>query len=139
MYKKMHNYIFALLPVIFSGFIYIFFRSEDILLFSWIRLFNIDYSLVRYNNIEHNTITLYIIYSLPNGLWVLSGLLLLKMVIKNNKKVLLLYSILFVAISIFIEIGQYFGIILGTFDVFDLITIIVFSIVGLIISLRGVK
>jgi hypothetical protein len=139
MYKKQYHFIFSLLPIIIGGFLYICFRSEDILFFSWMRLFNINYNLLRHINIEHTIITQYVIYSFPNGLWVLSGLFLLKSAVKNNRKILLLYSILFIAISIFIEAGQYFGILSGTFDILDLITVIVFSSIGLLIILWRIK
>ena len=81
----------------------------------------------------------YIIYNLPHGLWVLSGLLLLKVFVENEKKILLFYSILFIVISINLEIFQYFGIRQGTFDIIDLFTIILFSIIGLYINIVGGK
>jgi hypothetical protein len=75
-------------------------------------------------------VTAFIIYSLPNGLWVLSGLLLLKTFLKYGK-ILIFYSIVFIIISLFYEIGQYFNIVSGTFDILDIVTIITFSGIGL--------
>jgi hypothetical protein len=98
------------------------------------RYFNIDYKFL---NLFHFNITLFrefIIFSLPNGLWVLSGLLLLQILLYNNKKLLFLYSIIFIIISIVIEISQLYDLLSGTFDINDLITILVFSSIGLYIG-----
>jgi len=137
-YKKCCNFIIALLPLFFGGLIYICFRSENLLLFSWARFFNINFSLLRQVNIGDSIISSYIIYNLPHGLWVLSGLLLLKTFIQNDF-LLLFYSVIFIVMSVFYEIGQFYGIIRGTFDILDLITIVIFSSLGLVISLKRSK
>jgi hypothetical protein len=106
--------------------------------FSWIRCFNINYSFFRQIELSNNIISLYTVYSLPNGLWILTGLLFLRIILNNEKRMLIIYSIIFIIISIFIEIGQLFNLISGTFDKFDLITIIIFSSIGFIINIyRG--
>jgi len=69
---------------------------------------------------------------------VLSGLLLLKTFIQNDF-LLLFYSVIFIVMSVFYEIGQFYGIIRGTFDILDLITIVIFSSLGLVISLKRSK
>ena len=132
--KKYYNLIIALLPLFLGGIIYICYRNEDILLFLWMQYFNINYTLLRLLYYENNVFMQYFIFSLPNGLWVLSGLLLLKVLLKNENKLLFLYSIIFTIISIIIEISQLFIILPGTFDLNDLITIVIFSIVGLYIN-----
>jgi hypothetical protein len=136
-YKKYHNFIFAVLPLFIGGLIYICFRNENILFFSWLRFFYINYSFLRQINIGSNVVSSYIIYNLPHGLWVLSGLLILKIFLENEKNILLFYSIIFILMSVFNEIGQFYSIIRGTFDILDLFTIIIFSSVGLVINLIG--
>lgn len=139
MHKKVYGLIFPLLPVLIGGLLYICFRNENILLFSWIRFVNIDYSFLRHIVIADNLISSYIIYSLPNGLWVLSGLLLLKYFLKNENRVYLFYATVFILISISIEVCQLYGIVPGTFDILDLVTIIIFSIIGFLMNTEWKK
>ena len=73
-HRKYFYFISASIILLIGGFIYICFRDENILLFSWLRYFNINYSFFRQINLVNNFIIEYIIYNLPNGLWVLSGL-----------------------------------------------------------------
>jgi hypothetical protein len=133
--RKYMDFLLALLPLFIGGLIYICFRNENIIFFSWLRYLNIDYSLLRQLKISKNIISLFIIYSLPNGLWVLSGLLILKIFLKNDKKVLIFYSVIFIILSILYEICQLLYIIPGTFDIIDLITIFIFSSFGFFINI----
>ena len=138
-HKDIINLLLALFFIITGGLIYICFRSENILFFSWMQYFNINYSILRQANLGNNMIMSYFIYSFPNGLWVLSGLLFLKAFLRNNKKYLIFYSIVFIFISISIEVGQLFGIISGAFDIFDIFTILIFSSIGFFINIKGGK
>ena len=133
MIRKYYNYLFSIIPLLIGGIIYICFRNDNIIFFSWLRYLNINYSHFQQIYIEKNIISSYIIYSLPNGLWVLTGLFLLKIFLINS--ILKFYSIIFILLSIFIEIGQLFEIIPGTFDVLDLFTIFIFSGIGLAINI----
>ena len=129
----------ALSSIVIGGMLYICFRSEDIKIFSWLRFLNINYSALRQMDLGNNLISSYIIFSFPNGLWVLSGLLFLGTFLKNEKTFLLLYSGVFILIALIIELGQLFDTISGTFDILDLVTIIVFSCFGLYINIHGGK
>jgi hypothetical protein len=133
-WKKYFNIMIALLPLFIGGLIYICYRNDNILLFSWLRFLNLNYSILRLLYSENNLIISFIIFSLPNGLWVLSGLLLLQVFAKNEKIMALIYSIIFIIISIIIEISQFYSLLPGTFDANDLITIIIFSGIGLYIG-----
>jgi hypothetical protein len=132
---KIFNMLLALFPLFIGGLIYICFRNEDILFFSWMRFLNINYSLLRQIELKNNIISSYIVFSLPNGLWVLSGLLLLKVFLENEKRLLAIYSIIFIMVSILYEISQLIDIIPGTFDIADIITIIIFSNIGLFVNI----
>jgi hypothetical protein len=132
-YKKHIDTITAVLPLLLGGLIYICFREKNILFFSWLQYFNINDYLFQNIYTGNNIILKYFIYSLPNGLWILSGLLILKLFLKNEYFLLSIYSIVFIVISFIIEIGQLFKFVRGTFDILDIITIALFSIIGLII------
>jgi hypothetical protein len=136
-YRRYFDFIFAFISLFIGGFIYICFRDKNSLFFSLLRCFKINYSIFSQINFRSNIVTTFIIYCLPNGLWVLSGLLLLKTLLKYGK-MLVFYSIVFIIISLFYEIGQYFNIVSGTFDILDIVTIITFSLIGLLVNtLRG--
>jgi len=124
--------ITALFPLFIGGLIYLCFRSENILFFSWLRFVDFDYSFFRQINLKSTAMSSYIVYNLPHGLWVLSGLLLLRVVAES--KILVFYSIVFIVISIGLELAQLFGMRSGTFDLLDLITIVVFSSIGLFVN-----
>ena len=136
MRKGLFHCLIAFLPLLFGGFLYIFFRNENILFLSWLRSFGISYSYYQYIN---NGIASYAIYSLPNGLWILSGLLFLNIALKKEYQLLKIYSVIFISIALIIEIGQLFKIIRGTFCILDFVTIIIFSSIGLFVNIRGVK
>ena len=68
-----------------------------------------------------------------------STLLFLRAFLKTENKFLLFYTVVFILISLTIEIGQLFNVISGTFDILDLATIIVFSCFGLCINIHGEK
>jgi hypothetical protein len=137
--KKIMNIIIAFLPLLFGGLIYVFFRDENIIFLSWLKIINIDSILLNQFVYDENIISSFIIYSCPNGLWILSGLLMLKIIWRYNKIILLIYSIIFIVLGISFEIGQYFNILLGTFDILDIISILFFSTIGLVINNNGVK
>jgi len=72
--------------------------------------------------IENNIFTSFIIYNIPDGLWFLSGLSLIRSVWFSEKSICDIYSIIFLSIAIILEI------IIGTFDIIDLLVIILFAI-----------
>ncbi|MCL2293400.1 MAG: hypothetical protein FWC36_00820 [Spirochaetes bacterium] len=95
---------------------------------------NINYSVLRQINIGNGVIQSYIVYSLPHGLWILSGILTLGIIWKNYQNKFFVYASILTIMAILYEIGQKFGIIRGTFDIADLITIKVFSMIGFLVN-----
>ena len=131
--KLFLNYFFGFIPLLFGGLIYISFRDERILFFYWLRRFNINYSLLRQIDIGTGIIQSYFVYSLPHGLWILSGVLILGVICRNRRNNFYVYASILTTMAIFHEIGQKFGIIRGTFDIADLVTIVVFSATGFLV------
>ena len=60
----------------------------------------------------------------PSGMWLLSGILLLRGLWFSEKKTQTVYILIFCLIAIFFEVGQHFGLILGTFDINDLLMMV---------------
>lgn len=111
--KKYHVYI--ILPLIISLIIYTFFRSENIIINQIIYDF--------YPKPHHFTLNIsnFLIYNLPQGLWVFSATLISKNLYIKKFNLAFLPLIF----SFYIETIQYFHLTNGTFDSWDLITAVI--------------
>jgi hypothetical protein len=113
----------VLLPIIIGGIIYTLFRSETIKLFSWYKYFGL-------NNIISNLrvrvseyifyIPKWVIFSLPDGLWVYSFTSALILFWNNEQSKLIIWLSIPFVMGIIIEILQGFNFFPGTFDLIDL-------------------
>ena len=115
----------SILSILFGGFIYVAFRSDSIVLFSWIDYIGFAEPI---DNLRLKTLPYkdgvpdWVLYSLPDGLWLFSFssavMVIWEMEITRYSLILLL-SILILVISL--EALQYYNIINGTFDIIDVI------------------
>lgn len=125
---KLLKISFLFLPLMIGGLIYIIFRSGNLLMFKWFKFLNIDHfiSKTRLFNTS-DSFPNWFQYSLPDGLWILSYVLIMTEI--WNKKITihnLFWIIIIPVIAILSEFFQYFGLIKGTFDFLD----ILFYIIG---------
>ena len=68
----------------------------------------------------------FILYNLPDGLWMLSFCLLLILIWQNtSKSSAYTWLIIGFAMGILYEVSQYFGVVSGTFDIIDVVCILV--------------
>ena len=95
---------------------YMLFRESDLLINE---IFNIRFFNTRI--IDNFIFIDFIRYNLPDGLWLLSGILLLRSIWISNHKVSQIYTGVFILSAFLFELGQ-ITFIPGTFDVLDLIT-----------------
>ena len=112
------------LTLLSGGLLYISFRQDTLKMFSWFDSVNLSVAIS-----ELRLITLpltdhlpnWFLYSLPDGLWLFSYLSILLAVWNNSISMHNIHWLLLVpAIAIVSEFGQLFGIVPGTFDIFDL-------------------
>jgi hypothetical protein len=136
--KYFFTYILHFSTLLIGSLIYIFFRSETLVLFTWIGYFeNINEFIfyLRGYTVELATyFPLWFIYSFPDGMWVSSYVFLLVMIFdfkinRNNGFLIFLIPM----IGLFSEFGQYFGLVSGTFDIIDILLYLVCSLIPLII------
>lgn len=120
------------MPTAIGAFIYVFFRSKTLRLFSWLEkmgflditndIRSILYPFKRY-------LPEWCLNSLPDGLWVYSFSAMLFLVWQEffiqNKKFLMLPF----ALVLIMEVMQLFAIINGTFDVMDLVMSLIMNLV----------
>ena len=111
-------YIFLSIFSIAAGFlIYYFFREENLLIYEWFH-----FSIKNNNNITFSNGSLwadFLRYNLPDGLWLLSGLLFLR-ALWYGEKIFIIYKILFLFFAFLLEALQIIDEIPGTFDFYDL-------------------
>ena len=135
----------AFIPVILGGIIYAIYRTENLKMFKWFKELGI-YNEIK--NIRDNdgvkTVKMpdWIIYSLPDALWLLSlnFIILIFWKFKINKHSII-WIISTTIIGLYSEIGQYLKIIPGTFDYKDLISLIIAIIVPFLFlkNLKSIK
>ena len=110
----------ALLSFGVSVNIYTDLRGYDHGLFGWAdKVFPIDLSLLG-DTFTNND---FVLYNLPDGLWILSlFFLLIAAWDANNKSYVVPWLIVGLVLAYFLEVLQYHGMIVGTFDVMDIMT-----------------
>jgi hypothetical protein len=100
--------------------LYVAFRNTDPIIYNWfgkpgfITLFSIPTEI-------KTTIPPLFIYNLPDGLWLLSGVLLIRSIWLTEKKWCAIYLAIFYLLAVVIEMLQLCKNIPGTFDVVDLL------------------
>lgn len=112
-----------ILPLFLGGLIYILFRTTSLYMFTWFDFLGIRH-IVDFFRQEFLQIKLWdwIIYSLPNGLWLYSFINLFLFIWENQIcKINLILIVIPPVFGIGSEIAQYYGFIHGTFDYVDLI------------------
>ena len=111
--------LFAL--ILIAGFlIYYFFRNGNILIYKWLDFLPRNNNTITFSN--SSLFAGFLLCNLPDGLWLLAGLLFLRALWHEQPKTLLIYRLCFLFIAFFLEISQIFDGISGTFDIFDLLT-----------------
>ena len=130
-------YCITALMAFFCGIsIYAFFRNLNIILFQFFpKPFFLDvlHCSIRSNSLLKSMF----LYNLPDGLWFLSGLLLIRAVWLTNKKWWVFYCGIFILIALLMEISQLIETVPGTFDLLDIVFFIFFTFMeNLIFNLR---
>ncbi|MDR1230149.1 MAG: hypothetical protein LBK61_01985 [Spirochaetaceae bacterium] len=108
---------FALVSLALGFAVYSFFRNGELLFDAWTGA--ADLPVFRHNAGHLSAFLTWITGSLPDGLWVLSGMMLLRCVLWNNKKLCRVYLFVFCFFAFFYEFIQILEKINGTFDPSD--------------------
>jgi hypothetical protein len=133
------NYGIASLVSLFIGFgIYLFFRKLNILLFNLIPkpgfLENV------FVPVRHSVFSSILLYNIPDALWFLSGILLIRFIWFGNKKWQRIYILCFYGVALIIETSQLSKNIPGTFDILDLLFMGITALIeGLLYKYSNVK
>jgi hypothetical protein len=134
--KKFQLFI-HLLSLCIGGLIYICFRSQDLLMFRWFDYFRFSEDILRIRNFSQ-TFNIknsdWVIYSLPDGLWMFSFTTVILYIWKNtiNRKNFV-WFITMPIIAFFTEISQKYHLVKGTYDSNDLFAYLIGCIFSCII------
>lgn len=124
-----------------GGLIYIFFRTDKLLMFSWFKRLGLS-NLISYIRLFSDEFILpeWVIYSLPNALWTYSFMFSFVLLWKNSIN---LYRYIWFALVFFIsvgsEIGQLLKIVPGTFDFIDLFLCLIAIMIPRLVQLEEEK
>lgn len=112
------------LTLVIGGVIYVSFRSQTLLMFRWFEKYNLEAIVLKIRMItgKNENIPNLIVYALPDGLWMFSYMSMILYLWDNQlKKENFLWVFGLPMIAIGSEIGQYFNLVVGTFDGADLL------------------
>ena len=116
------------LSLLIGFFIYLLFRPNNL-------IYNNFFSFpIKLSFETNNTITNFIIYSLPNGLWSFSYSQFIFNIYKDFTTKTVILSSLMVFFGIFLEVLQYHGFVSGYFDLVDIFAYLISCILILIIQ-----
>jgi hypothetical protein len=111
--------------------IYFFFRNRNVVLFAWFQKPAFLSSF--FIPLKPSVFASFLRYNLPDMLWFLSGVLVLRSLWAGQWKWQFLYITVFYILALTIEISQLGENVLGTFDPFDLL------VMGITAIFEGVK
>ncbi len=115
----------GIIPILFGGLIYVFWRPSSLVMFSWFEFLRIHKAIdvLRGNlNFVMDVLPDWVLFSLPNAIWVYSLTYMMLLIwYKEKSKAKYLFIALGPVLGIGIEFAQLFGIIPGVFCFVDLI------------------
>ena len=126
-------------PIFFGGLIYISFRDSSLRLFNWFDFIGLHNPIYWIRNSIHSMkiyIPSWVYFSLPDGLWIYSFTAATIIYWKNDFQKTKLYLIILFMIVVLLELLQAFKILSGTFDILDLISMLLGFLLSKIIIIN---
>jgi len=128
----------GLIFLLIGSYLYLKFRSETLLMFKWAKNLGLDFivSSIRgtFESLNSDRMK-YIIFSAPYGLWVISFCCFIGAIWhKDSSFSAIILRLIVPVIAVSSELLQFVGFLPGTFDINDLLVLIVSTIIGLTIS-----
>jgi|SRR5690554_48677 len=135
----------GLTPTFLGGLIYLVYRNDSLEMFNWFEQINLGsfVNFLRTNEFLQNlSLPAWVKYSLPNALWLFSFTYLLLLIwnFKINKQSIL-WVFIAPVIGVAFEVGQFFKLVSGTFDINDLFLLTLAAILpfSLMLNLKTTK
>lgn len=113
--------LLSIIILVIGGFIYIAYRNLSLPMFGWIDSLGLYDEILIVREFANREVYDWIKYSLPDGLWLLSYLLIIDTIWNGAKnKTSLLFILLLPFVSLLSELLQYFKLFPGVFDWVDM-------------------
>lgn len=115
-------FLHAILPIFIGGSIYVTYRHNSITMFKWLELLSLTdivSTLREYLSPTREFIPDWVVFSLPDGLWVYSFSSSFLIIWQDNFSSAIPWLLFPLLLGAFAEILQYFTILSGTFDLVD--------------------
>ena len=124
--------------LLIGSYLYLKFRSETLLMFKWAKNLGLDFtvSAIRgsFESLNSDRMN-YVIFSAPYGFWVISFCCFIGSIWhKDSSLSAIILRLIVPVIAVSSELLQFVGFLPGTFDINDLLVLIVSTIIGLSIS-----
>lgn len=131
--QRLHIFLLAVTLFVVAVYIYVSNRGANLALYEWL---GIDYynGLFEYVRAHSCTLTPWVKYNLPDGLWLLSFLLFMDGIWENERRMKWIFSILIIVFAFVLECMQFVGYFSGTGDIWDVIAYIAAILLFLIIN-----
>lgn len=129
----MIHVIASITGILIGGSIYILWRADTLLMFSWFQTLGMRNVVNVWRNwaAPYSVFPRWVYFSLPQGLWLFSGLLAIHCIWRDSQcSEELTWCSLLLAIAGGLELGQLAGIVPGRFDPADLVTLLVKNFFG---------
>ena len=122
-HKVTSKIVLGVFFLVFGCAIYLLFRSKSLNIYKWCVIIGISDTIDTLRHAVHDwSVSDIVKYSLPDGLYCAAYILLIDAIWNNSNCFAKYYIISLIPIvTIISEILQYFGIVVGTFDMYDLI------------------
>lgn len=127
---------FAIVIFIIGGLIYLIYRPTSLIMFEWSHKIGIeDWIISLREQFGRTVMPNWVVYSLPDGLWLLSYLIIIDSIWYKSHSILFYCFILALpVIALLSEILQLFGVINGVFDIIDFLFYILAFLFYLLIN-----
>jgi len=131
----MRKFVIALIALLAGGLIYVCWRSETLIMFTWFDTLGIAKPIEALRNTMSGFSHLlpgWFLFSLPNALWLFSGLVIFDAIwgpVTSFSKLLWLSILWFIAVGI--EVGKVLRLLPGTFDPLDIALMLIASLCAL--------
>ena len=116
-----------------AGYIYVSSRIANLALYEWL---GIDYYNSLFEYIRDYSVTLapWVKFNLPDGLWLLSFLLFMEGIWREDRRMKCVFCISIVTFAFILEFVQFIGYFPGTGDICDILAYIIAIMLFLIIN-----
>ncbi|NBB81557.1 MAG: hypothetical protein GVY36_19310, partial [Verrucomicrobia bacterium] len=124
----MKKIFLGIVSIAVGGIIYIMWREQTLLMFDWFDLIGLSsvIGFIRNYGVMIGYPPEWVIFSLPNALWVFGGFLLFFSIWEKESLERKIWLVLFSTIALGSELAQLIGFIPGTYDSVDMFLMCVF-------------